>query len=377
MEEKAEDKATKADLMDDIEANILRITIETKQSAYLKESNVVIKKDIVVSDEQLTAPLKDTFMTKVEHVVKEPTKISTQKRVKYFFKAFLGVKRMGKPDLFGRVKHSPSMEDAPRYRKGRIEVFQGIKDMIDYLVDVKEPAIPWKEFCEAEKITNAKIIWTANRTVEKYLLSYEDNSTLEISGSFKIKRGLDIIDVNHFQLRRMISFIQRKDVSSILIRTFLAQKHEEVEVVYKEKYGEDWMNYEEELVESLILDGQVSYFDASFSESMMLNLNTLDLQPSILIRQFIKQLESNPNKEDQMLAENLSKILNAKEMKKQEDEFLHRKINKCLLENHDRVVSWNENGFAEEFFFKEIKMLGEKGLWWPSSKDSRPAQQIQ
>ena len=61
-----------------------------------------------------------------------------------------------------------------------------------------------------------------------------------------------------------------------------------------------------------------------------------------------------------MLAENLSKILSIREMKKQEDEFLHIKINECLLENPDIVVYWNGNGYSEEFSIKEIKMLLEK-----------------
>ena len=70
--------------------------------------------------------------------------------------------------------------------------------------------------------------------MERYLLTYEENSILEMSGSFKIRKGLDIIDVNPFHLRRIISFIQGKEVSSILIRTVLPQKYEKVEVVYKE-----------------------------------------------------------------------------------------------------------------------------------------------
>ena len=61
-----------------------------------------------------------------------------------------------------------------------------------------------------------------------------------------------------------------------------------------------------------------------------------------------------------MLAGNLSKILSVREMKKQADEFLQRKINEFLLEKRDRVVYWNKNGFSEEFSFKDIKMLGEK-----------------
>ena len=37
-------------------------------------------------------------------------------------------------------------------------------------------------------------------------------------------------------------------------------------------------------MDSLIHEGQVSYFDAAFSESRMLDLKTLEKQSSILIR---------------------------------------------------------------------------------------------
>ena len=53
----------------------------------------------------------------------------------------------------------------------------------------------------------------------------------------------------------MISFIQGKDVSSILVITILTQKYEEVEAIYKERYGDEWMRYEEEIVDSLIHEG--------------------------------------------------------------------------------------------------------------------------
>ena len=80
--------------MDDLEVSILRTTIEIEQSENLKESNVAVKRDFDITEEQLTIPLKDTVMTEVEPVVKEPTKKSSQKSVKDFSKAFLGEKRV-------------------------------------------------------------------------------------------------------------------------------------------------------------------------------------------------------------------------------------------------------------------------------------------